>query len=517
MAERDLETALRLRQQRVAPAVQDSFLRVQQAEALRQHGRFDRAQAICESLLQSCPDYVAALHTLGLVFADQERHRDALIHLVRAVMLNPLSWTALTALAGVYLRLGALEMATQTIERAVAIEAEDAAVLLMLGDIRRAQCEFEFARHTYRRALAVNPDLTEAEIAVGWCCMEMGDDQMAAEVFERVARQNPWLIEPLRALAALPPPEKGIDLLARLERTAPGRGDGEAEFRLSAAYVRSAALERMGQHAAAWQCAKQANRDMHRGMAGRLAQLGESRRLSLAALCEHRERPPRREAARGEVPISLFILGPSRSGKSTLEKLVSRLAGVKRGFENPIVERAVCRTFQLSALPSDVRFGQLPPPAFSLCRRVYRDELARLAPSASIFTNTSSGCIFQAASIATVLERTRFLMMKRNLDDNLLRIYLRQYGEAHAYAYDLKAAREHIRWYDRMIDLVAAKFPGQARIIHYEDMIADPAMALRRAAELCDVPVPDGQPAALAGDPGCAAPYRAWMAAELDA
>ena len=129
-----------------ATVFQDSFLRVQQAEALRQHGRFDQAEAICESLVRSCPDYVAALHTLGLVLADQERHRDALIYLVRAVMLNPRSWTALTALAGVYLRLGATEMASQTIEQATAIEPGDASVLLMLGDVRREQCEYEIAR-----------------------------------------------------------------------------------------------------------------------------------------------------------------------------------------------------------------------------------------------------------------------------------------------------------------------------------------------------------------------------------
>src|SRR6185312_12150943 len=155
-----------------ATVPQDSFLRVQHAEALRLHGRFDQAQAICESLLRSNPDYVAALHTLGLVLADQERHRDALSYLVRAVMLNPLGWTALTALAGVYLRLGAIGMAAQTVEQAIAIEPGDAGVHLMLGDIRREQCEYEIARDAYRRALTIDPGMVEAEIGMGWCCAE---------------------------------------------------------------------------------------------------------------------------------------------------------------------------------------------------------------------------------------------------------------------------------------------------------------------------------------------------------
>jgi len=499
-----------------ATIFQDSFLRVQQAEALRQHGRFDQAQAICESLLRCYPDYVAALHTFGLVLADQERHRDALSYLVRAVMLSPRSWTALTALAGVYLRLGATEMAAQTIEQAAAIEPGDASVLLMLADVRREQREYEIARDTYRRAVAIDRSMVEAEIGLGWCCAEIGDFPEAVEVFEDVARRDPRLIEPLRALAALPAGEVRIDLLAQLARVARDRSEDDAEFQISAAFIRSAALDRVGRHAEAWKCAADANRIMRRAMENSLKQLAERRRTSLATLREQKETSERSETDNGENPMSLFILGPSRSGKSTMERLVSGLAGVKRGYENPIVEDAIRRTFQLSALPADTLLSHLPPPAYPLCRGIYLQELIRRTGSAKIFTNTNSGCIFEAASIATVFERTRFILMKRNLDDNLLRTYMRKYGEANAYAYDLKAAREHILWYHEMIDLMAAKFPNIVRVVHYEDMIADPDLTLRMAADLCDISIHDGHSTAIAGDPECAAPYREFIFAELE-
>ncbi|HEX5232897.1 MAG TPA: tetratricopeptide repeat protein [Bradyrhizobium sp.] len=517
MAELKVKPPLRPEAQpATATVLQDSFLRVQQAEALRLHGRFDQAQAICESLLRSNPDYVAALHTLGLVLADQERHRDALSYLVRAVMLNPLGWTALTALAGVYLRLGAIEMAAQTIEQAIAIEPGDAGVHLMLGDIRREQCEYEIARDAYRRALTIDPGMVEAEIGMGWCCAEIGDFAKAVEAFEGAAGRNPRLIEPLRALAAFPAGEVRINLLAQLERMARDRRDDDAEFQISAAFIRSAALDRAGRHAEAWKCVGDANRTMLRGMTSSLKQLAENRRTSLATLREQKETSERREPSGGEIPISLFILGPSRSGKSTMEKLVSGLAGVKRGYENPIVELAVRRTFQLSALPTDSRLSQLPPPAHPLCRRIYLLELTRRTGQARIFTNTNSAGIFEAASIATVFDRTRFILVKRKLDDNLLRIYLRKYGEANAYAYDLKTAREHIQWYHQMIDLMAAKFPNIVRIVHYEDMVADPDLALRMAADLCEASVHDGHSTSITGDPDCAAPYREFISAELD-
>src|SRR5712691_7185779 len=101
--------------------LQDSFIKLDEAEQLRQQGKLDRAQKICEALVREHPDYMAALHTLGLVLADRENYEQALNCLVRAVMLDPRSWTTLTALGGVYLRLEAKEMAALALEQARAI------------------------------------------------------------------------------------------------------------------------------------------------------------------------------------------------------------------------------------------------------------------------------------------------------------------------------------------------------------------------------------------------------------
>ena len=50
----------------------------------------------------------------------------------------------------------------------------------------------------------------------------------------------------------------------------------------------------------------------------------------------------------------------------------------------------------------------------------------------------------------------------------------------------------------------------------YEEMIADPAGALRVAADLCGLPMRDGPLPALGDDRGCAEPYRQFMAAALE-
>ena len=84
-------------------------------DRLRLKGELRGAQKSCEALLEKHPDYVAALHSLGLIHIAKQTYWQALSCFVRAAMLNPEDWTILTNLSQVYLALGADEMAASTL------------------------------------------------------------------------------------------------------------------------------------------------------------------------------------------------------------------------------------------------------------------------------------------------------------------------------------------------------------------------------------------------------------------
>jgi hypothetical protein len=92
---------------------------------------------------------------------------------------------------------------------------------------------------------------------------------------------------------------------------------------------------------------------------------------------------------------------------------------------------------------------------------------------------------------------------------------MRKYSKGNAYAYDLKSVHDYVVWYHQMIDLLTEKLPDVVRVIHYEDMVADPAGALRAAADLCGLPMTDGPVPAVGDDRGCSAPYLKYMTAAL--
>jgi tetratricopeptide (TPR) repeat protein len=494
--------------------LRDSFNRLDEAEQLRQGGKLDQAQKICQDLLSHYPHYWGALHTLGLIFIDKGAPDQALNYLVRAAMLDPRSWATLTGLGSVYQALGAYEMAARTLEQAHALNPQDATVLSMLGNVYLEERECELARDAFRQALALDSGLVPTAIGLGQVCSYMGDNAEAIEVFEGLIKRGAVFLDVLAGLAQLPSKMVNVDVLPQLDRVVRQPSEDQAELASMAAFVRVAELDRTGRYAESWKEAVPANRAIFSAHSEELRRERERRHEILTWL---RRLPVRGAPANDDTrrPISLFILGPSRSGKTMMERLVGTLEGVKRGYENPAVDVAIRRAFQRAGLLTNSYFELLPEHLHPDCRDIYLDELARRAPSAKVFTNTNPSRVYDAGFISEILPNSRFICVKRNVEDTTLRIFQSRYKHGNFYSYDLEAARDHVAWYQQMMDVLAEKRPGVVRIIHYEDMVAEPAVALRAAAELCGLPAPTEPAPDVGDDRGCAEPYREFMAAEL--
>ena len=495
--------------------LRDTYQQLEQAEELRGLGQIDRARAICESLVSRYPDYFGALYTLGLIYVDKEQYPQALGCLVRAAMLNPRSWRALTALSAVYLELGASEMAARTLEQATLIKPEDPSILLTLGQIYREEREYELARDAFRKAFELDPGLQAAGAGLGACCAHLGQHAEAAEILESLIKRGMRSPVVFAELNDLPSSLVTIDVLTELKQVDREQKEDKADFENTLAFVRAAALDKAGRHAEAWEQLVTANRALYLAKQREAAELAKTQQANLAQL---REKQIKVASGGGTATrtISLFILGPSRSGKTTMETLLAALDDVKRGYENPSVANAIRRTFQSAGLLTAGMFEILPPRLDSECRDLYLEELARRAGAAKVFTNTHPVRIHDVARVAAAFPDVRFIFVKRNLEDNMLRIYMRKYEFGNPYAYDLKSTREHIVWFHEMIDVLAKKLPDMARVIHYENMVADPADALRVAADLCGLPMTDAPLPMVGDDRGCAEPYRQLMAAALE-
>ena len=483
---------------------------LQEAERLRLAKQTDRAQSICENLLRKHPDYLGALQTIGLIFADKGDFQKALGFLNQAVMLNPKDWRTLTALGGVYLQQGATGIAAVLLERAQKLKPDDASLLLTLGELYREEREYEQAADSHQRAYRLDPSLHDALLGYGLSCTQLGRNEEAASAFERHLALNPNDFSTLFSLSLLPATTISVDLLALLN-AAEARKISKEEFEGAAAFSKTTALDKAGRHDEAWRELVAANRPIWVANSAEAASDAETRRDFMNFV---RDFPAKIHQQPSLTPTkSFFILGPSRSGKTTAERLIASLAGVKRGYENPIIENSVRRTFQTAGLVTRDRLVELPPGLDSMFLDFYREELKERSGTANVFTNTHPGRIFDVLRLASAVPNTRFLFIKRDIDDIAIRIFMKRYNAGHFYSYDLKSTYDYVRWYYDMMDLCAAKLPSICKVVHYEDMIAHPESVMRAAGELCGLSVGDLSAASFSvgDDRGAAAPYKTFM------
>jgi tetratricopeptide (TPR) repeat protein len=491
--------------------------------ALQVLGRLDEAVAQYERALSIRPAYAEARNNLGNALHLLDRSEEAIVYYQKALAIRPDYAEAYFNIGAALRDLDRNEEAIAQYEKAIALWPNYAEAHNSLGNALDLARRYEDAIAHYEKAIVIRPNYADAHVNLGMALWALGRHEEAIQRYETLVAISPDYIETLKnrgdilsvllALTQLPEPILTIDVLSRIDKLVAQGGREQAEFENLADFIRATVLDRSGRHAEAWAQLAAANRTVF--LAGRedFLQMTARERANLERL---RNSPS--TAVTGTIDekqaISLFILGPSRSGKTTTEKLVSMLQDVKRGYEDPIVEKAVRRVCEMRGIEPTVWFEDLPPTLHPLFRDIYIEELARRVGTAKIFANTHPIRIHNADLIAGTIPNARFLLVKRNLEDNILRIYMRKYRGANFYGYDLKAARDHIVWYHHMIDLLAQKLPAIVHVIRYEDMIADPTAALRAAADLCGVPMTDRPLPVLGDDRDAAAPYRQFMAAE---
>jgi tetratricopeptide (TPR) repeat protein len=494
--------------------LQAAHARLVDAEACRRAGKLERARTLCEALLKQYPDYVGALQTLGAVHLATKRYPQAMWCFNQSAMLCPKDWVNLSNLGEAYLRLGAYQAAAQALQRARSLKPDAPEIHWSLAEVHREDRDYAAAAEAYRTVLNLSPSHADAAHGLGDSLLQIGDVAQALPALERANELAPESVSILYSLSQLPYAARDFDIMGRLERVRPQDGQGKDDFDMLVGLTRAAALHRRGRYAEAWANLLEANarayprhEEAHRKNLRRMEAVHQSVRSEIAS----RGLP----TCDSSYPMSLFIIGPSRSGKSTLEQLVGHMEGVKRGFERRLVEPALRRTSQLAGLLTINDPLDLPNSLNAQFTKGYGEELIEFASGARIVTDTHPGMITSVGRIAWIIPNARFVFVRRNAQDLALRILMRRYRTGNHYAYGIDSIFEHLASYEQLMDLWVNVFPHLSITVEYEDLVADPAATLARVATLCGAVAPKTRYPDLGDDRNCSLPYRAYMAEAL--
>ena len=485
-----------------------AYEKLLEAEESRRAGSLEVAERIVRSLLDEYPSYWGAQHTLGLVHYDKSEFDHAYASLSRAMLLNPGNPLTLAIFARTCLELGAFELAARTLNSAIEIDPQNSHILFACGELHRHRQEFDIAVKFYRSAINVNPNNVQATTAIASCLRKIG---LMAEAATLLQSQLPLrMFEPLVELSALPSEINEVDLLDELAKVSAPPPHKAKEYQVATAFIKATGLYRRGEFEDAWSQLVEANRF---AITGREAELEERRAYEKATLettqavfgrYKIRQHQP-------DWPLSVLILGPSSSGKSTVERLLSAGERVHTCFESRILQESMQSTFLDAGLLPGKSLGLLPTELHEEFRDRYHKALRKKNSSSAIFTITRPSLISDAVRIAAVIPNIRFIFLRRRLEDTLLRIFMKHYRSGNVYSYNLDAARQHILWYEELMNFVSRCFPEISFQVQYEELIENPVKVVGEAKQFIGInAAPMGIPE-VGDDRGCAAPFSRFL------
>lgn len=164
---------------------------LQSALAHHQAGRLPEAEALYRQILQMEAEHPDALHLLGLLASQADRHEVA-IHLIsRAINAKPHEALFYNSLGNEQHTLGRLDEASASYRQAAAIKPDYAEANFNLGVVFQMQGRLEEAGKSYRQALKIKPDYAGACLNLGIVLKEQGRLGEAVDSYRHALAINP--------------------------------------------------------------------------------------------------------------------------------------------------------------------------------------------------------------------------------------------------------------------------------------------------------------------------------------
>lgn len=474
-----------------------------------------QAQELCEQLIECYPDYVAALCMLGTIHIQRDDYAAALPHLARAAMLNPKDGVILINLGKIYLQLGAEERAITILEQSIKLAPEKFSTLNMLGWALTLQGHYGNAANYFERACVIETD-GSAHIWLSKCYIHLGRHEDAAAALKK-GLDKP-LSRDAKAFAymvasTLPTNNKlDLDVLAAVDSLGSAQPEDDKYTMAGLSFVRASCLERLGQHKEAWDVLVEANAPLAKRYEASAQHYTEQMEV-MVSKCRHwHPRVTDENKENDNTPLSLFILGTSRSGKTTMERFIGTLPGIEMLQEFNHVRSTARYVSQCTGLLTINNLCNLPKELDPIIAETYKARLLKSAGDADIVTVTASGAITDVGRLLDCGIKSKFIFIKRDDNDVAFRIFGQLYMQnTNVYAYDLKDIYSHISNYKILIDNWLEKLGNQAILVNYEDMVSNPAKTLKRVAKFCGLKPPLKLDQKSGDDRHCSKPYKKWL------
>jgi tetratricopeptide (TPR) repeat protein len=496
------------------------------AELFSGAGSGQAADVVKRALSQQARFAKSALYWLLLADAQKRlRQLDAALGSFRkAIRLSPDHAPAHYNLANTLFDLKRYDEAGSVYKRAFALETPSAHALNNMGVIEAYQHQYALSVETFRQAIRINPDLSQAHFNLGaslyelglWsdaigslervvrlvpqhhrafkligdAHLKMGRFEAAEAAFRKAISANPDFVDAYRSLGLLRAYERDDPMLGRLEPMQERQDlslDSRCQlhFTLAKAYDDQGKDELAFDHYAKGNATRRAitNYDIKKDQALFAA-------LTAAAMPLKALTPPAIDETLKPTPV--FILGMPRSGTTLIEHILSSHSEVSDGGELPY---ALKFGLQLAR-------GETPasPDALLDFQSKYLKALGGHDQGGLTYvTDKTPHNFLLTALILSALPHARIIHTRRKAEAVCWSNFTRYFTSQHTdYSNSLEDTVAYYRLYQTFMEQMNALFPGRIHEVDYDQLTETPEDMTRQMLDRIG----------LSWEPACLAPEK---------
>ncbi len=477
------------RYERLAPRAPE----LSDAAVAIEDGRLDLASALLQQRLLKAPDDVAALHMCALAARARSRYAEAEHYLRRCLELAPGFALARFELATELCIQQRYSEAVPHVERLLAAAPRHSGYICLQAQLLRFNGRNDEAGVLLQQAIAASPDDARLHLHYGHLLRDLGEQAGAIDAYRRALAMEPELTEAYRNLADLKTVRFTAADREAMQRLAASTGPGpnrvQLEFALGKAYEDEAQPAQAFEHYARGNALLRAT--LHHDPEAMSAGVRRSKVLYSAGFFAER-------AGWGsERRDPIFIVGMPRSGSTLLEQILASHSQVEGTRELPNLP-AIARAVLLSKNPGGA--PNYPDPVGLLTRvemaayatRYLAETAAHRPLGKPRFVDKMLVNFDHIGLIQLMFPRAAIIDARRHPLANCFSCFRQLFGRGHPFSYDQRDLGRHYRDYFELLEHIDSVLPGRVHRVYYEQLVRDPEGVVRRLLEHCGLPFEAG-------------------------
>ena len=461
--------AVEANQTAVALSPQDAEAHNNLGNTLKELGRLKEAESSYNKAIALMPNYAEAYCNLGITLHGLGKLDKSEASYNQAIALKPELAEAHINLGITLQELGRLKEAEASYNQAIKLTPDDAEAYCNLGNALKELGRLNDAETSFTKAIALMPNFAEAHSNLGVVFQELGRLEESKESFIKAIALMPNFMDAARNLVKLPVGYLDLHALNLCEK-AVGTLDNSLEHQIKYFFFQGNLLKHRGFLDQSFVMFCKANK-LKLGLSRDKVKVAAKKNID--SLMRIKKWVPSLPQLAGKGLTKLFIMGPSKSGKSSLEHILSKSSYVKTLYET-IEHNQLIKDNGYRGDTNELLFENL----------FAQSEGKLLNESYEVVTCTNPGSIFYSDYLIDMLPDTYFIIIKRDLKDVSPEIFTTEYKTENIHSCDANEISNYLDVYYRICQSLALKVPERCLTVSFEDIIRAPEYIVGQVSEL---------------------------------